>query len=171
MRRLFLVQIFLLLLPLGSAAGQEYRCPEQPAVLVAGGTAELAEQICAAGAKAIDFLARYQLTPKRTIHFNIVEEKIDSHGSVAYGSYDRRSDSIQLMSYAAIHRGASDPTIYGESFDREHYRGAIAHEVTHAIFQQHVQTEQTGTAPQEYLAGAARGFSAPWMCLPGSRGM
>jgi hypothetical protein len=134
------------------ALGQEYRCPDQPKVWVAAAKVDTVEDICSATGQAIRYLARYQLTPKRAIRFNIVEEKIDIHGFLAYGSYDSRKDVIQLMSFPAIIRGAPNPRMYGEPFDQVHYRGAIAHEVTHAIFQHHAQQEQVSTAPQEYLA-------------------
>ncbi len=63
---------------------------------------------------------------------------------------------IQLMSFPAILKGSPKPSMYGEPFDRIHYTGAIAHEVTHAIFQQHVEVEQISSAPQEYLACSAQ---------------
>ena len=156
MRQLIISFLCIVSIFLTSAPGQEYRCPDQPAVIVATEDVETAKNICAAAGRALTYLAQYKLTPKRSIHFKIVEEKIDSHGYIAYGSYDSRSDFIQLMSFDAILQGSSDPRMYGELFDQVHYQGAIAHEVTHAIFQHHAKEEQISTAPQEYLACATQ---------------
>lgn len=148
--------LFLFLLSQQSALAQEHRCAGQPEVVVLVVDTALAKEVCVAVAQAITFLAQYQLIPKRPIRLNIVAEKIDSHGALAYGSYDSRTDLIQILSFTAILKGAREPEMYGEPFDRVHYSGAIAHEVSHAIFQQHVQTEQISTAPQEYLACSAQ---------------
>ncbi len=137
-------------------AAQEFRCDNRPEVVVSAADPAGIEEICASAARAIDFLAKYRLPPKRTIRFEIVEETIDSHGYLAYGCYDSRKDLIRIMSYRAILNGAEDPRMYGEPFDREHYQGAIAHELTHAIFQQHLQIEQPSIAAQEYLAHSAQ---------------
>ena len=134
--------LLLMLLSSTCSFAQGRHCANQPEVVVLTANAEVAEEICYAASRAITFLAQYNLPPKRAISIKIIDEKIDSHGYIAYGSYDSRNDIIQLMSYPAIIKGASDPRMYGEPFDRVHYLGAIAHEVTHAIFQHHVLAEQ-----------------------------
>lgn len=118
--------------------------------------ADAAVEICNAAEKALAFLAPFNLTPKRTITFKIVEEKIDSHGYIAYGCYDSRSDVIQLMSYPSILANSSNPRMYGDAFDRVHYAGAIAHELTHAVVQHNLTAPAVGIAPQEYLAHATQ---------------
>lgn len=150
-----LLILWFLLLP-SSALTQELSCPGLPDVVVASDDKDEIVEICLAAEKAIRFLASYRLTPKRLIHFEIIEEKIDIRGYKAYGSYDSISDRIQLMSYAAILRDAEHPRMYGEPFDRVHYAGAIAHEVAHAVVQHNLKFKPISTGPQEYLAHATQ---------------
>ena len=112
------------------------------------------EYICSASDKAIAFLSQYGLHPKRSITFKIVERTFDSNGYIAFGSYDRQMDVIQLMSYSAIMSNNQSPQMYDQPFDIEHYQGAIAHEITHAIFQHNSRNieDQLTNATQEYLA-------------------
>lgn len=112
------------------------------------------DTICVASFKAIQFLAQYDLHPKRTITIEIVERAIDSNGYVAFGSYNRQTDIIQLMSYAAIISANQSPQMYEQPFDVEHYQGAIAHEITHAVFHHNSRNieDQLTNATQEYLA-------------------
>lgn len=143
--------LFFLLLPIVTFASV-HRCVNQPEVIVYSDNQETIAEICHTSERAIRFLSDYGVTPKRDIRFRIIEERIDSHGYIAYGSYDSRSDSIQLMSYASILAGAENPTMYGEPFDRVHYSGAIAHEVSHAVVQHNLLFKPLSTGPQEYLA-------------------
>ena len=73
---------------------------------------------------------------------------------MAYGSYDRQNESIQLMSLTAVLYSTQEPQMYGQPFDDEHYHGAIAHEVAHAIFHQNSRNieDQLSNVAQEYLA-------------------
>jgi hypothetical protein len=153
--RLVLLVVLFLLLP-ATVRAQEHRCANQPEVVVTTTDSALAEEVCGAAQQAISFLQNFDLAPKRAINFQITDEKIDSHGYSAYGSYDSRSDCIQLMSYAAILASSENPQMYGEPFDKVHYRGAIAHEVTHAVVQHNLKTKPLSTGPQEYLAHATQ---------------
>ncbi len=153
MVKIFMMGLFLALIPQKMVlAGEDYICPEQPEVIVASSNLTVSRQICQASLKAIEFLARIDLLPKRTIRFQIIEGKLDSHGYLAYGSYDSQSDQVLLMSFEAIIKSQQEPQMYGEFFDSVHYSAAIAHEVTHALFQHHIEIKQPGTSAQEYLA-------------------
>ncbi|HEY5674689.1 MAG TPA: DUF6639 family protein [Malonomonas sp.] len=152
MHRVVILQLLLLFLFSAGAAAQETSCENLPEVVVLSGEPAQIAEVCRASELAIAFLAKYGLTPKRSIRFEFVETKIDSHGYIAYGSYDSRSDQIQLMTYAAILANAESPTMYSEPFDRGHYSGAIAHEVAHAVVQHNLQSRRLSNAAQEYLA-------------------
>ena len=156
---------FLLLPTLGST--QELSCPGLPQVIIDSGDKDNKEDIvmiCLAADKAIAFLAEYNLTPKRQIHLKIVDQKIASHGYDAYGSYDSRTDRIHLMAYDAILKGAEKPMMYGEPFDREHYNGAVAHEVAHAVMHHNLTFKPISPGPQEYLA-----YTTQLAVLPSAR--
>ena len=114
----------------------------------------MVSDICIAAEKSFLFLANYKLKPQRLIKIHIVETSISSHEYAAYGSYDRQKDLIQLMSLPAILRNTDSAQMYGQPFDVEHYHGAIAHEITHAIFQHNAGKikEQLTNVAQEYLA-------------------
>ncbi len=113
--------------------------------------------VCEASQKAIDFLARYGLYLKRPVTIQLVETSINNRGYIAFGSYDRSQDKIQLMSYEAIMEGTA-PQMYDQPFDMEHYHGAIAHEIAHAVFQHNTSgiEDQLTNATQEYLAHATQ---------------
>ena len=156
-----LIQFLLLITLVHTASAdsvipQELACVNQPEVIVKPLSDTDYSEICSAAGQAIAFLKRYSLTPRRDIHIELVEERINSHGYIAYGSYDSRSDRIMLMSYAAILSGPEPAMMYGEPFDKVHYAGAIAHEVAHAVVQHNLKTKLLGTSPQEYLAHATQ---------------
>lgn len=153
MLRLFLTSFLLLLIAVPmQVSAEEHTCRNQPEVIVLNDDLHAALEICSVAEKAISFLHGFGLELKQNIYFEVVEERIDSHGYIAYGRYDSRSDRIQLMSYEAILAGSVNPMMYGEPFDRVHYAGAIAHEVAHAVVQHNLKTELLSTGPQEYLA-------------------
>ncbi|NNK56439.1 MAG: hypothetical protein HKP44_03890 [Desulfofustis sp.] len=113
--------------------------------------------VCEASQKAIEFLARYDLHLKRPVTIELVETSINNRGYIAFGSYDRSQDKIRLMSYEAIMAGTA-PQMYDQPFDMEHYHGAIAHEIAHAVFQHNTAgiEDQLTNATQEYLAHATQ---------------
>lgn len=149
---------FLLTALAGSAGANQYNCAKLDFITVSAPDDSMVRDICTASGKAIAFLKRYHLQPKRLITIEIVEDVINSHGYAAYGSYDRQEDLIRLLSLPSILKSSRSPQMYGERFDREHYHGAIAHEITHAIFQQNTGNlkEQLTNAAQEYLAHATQ---------------
>ncbi len=138
----------------GSVGAQQFSCAGLVLIEISAPDDSMVSDICTASGKAIAFLNRYHLQPKRVIKIEIVEGVIDSHGYAAYGSYDRQEDLIQLISLPSILKSSASPQMYDEPFDREHYHGAIAHEITHAIFQHNTENikEQLTNAAQEYLA-------------------
>lgn len=129
-------------------------CPDQPRVEVFGADSETARLICLFAGRALAELERYGLPLQQGIVIDMVEVSIDNHGYIAYGSYDSRIDRILLMSPAAIREGVATPQVYDEPFDDIHYGGAVAHEVAHAVVQQHLQVRPLSPTPQEYLAHA-----------------
>lgn len=127
-------------------------CADHSLVAVRAGDPQEMALICSFAGRAIELLAAYGLAAERRINIEIVDESIDNHGYIAYGSYDSRVDRITLMSLAAVMSMLDDPQMYDEPFDEVHYGGAVAHEVAHAIMQHHLQVKPLSPTPQEYLA-------------------
>lgn len=138
------------------AAVQGSSCLGRPEVVVFSADPRQLNVVCQAAASALDYLAGFQLLPKRSITFDLKDEPIVNEGMPAYGRYDSRSDRIELMSYQAISKHLHQPKMYGEPFDRVHYTGAIAHEVAHAVMQHNLKTRLISPSPQEYLAHATQ---------------
>jgi len=118
----------------------------------------MVDHVCTAASRTIQFLATYQLQPKRTISIEIIEENINQEGYMALGSYDRQRDQIQMISLPALLQSSESPEMYNMPFDEEHYIGAISHELTHAIFHHNATKveEKWNNAAQEYLAHATQ---------------
>jgi len=157
MRLFLLVSVGLLLMwsPPLSTAG--YRgCGDRPEVEVDSDDTSTTANVCTAAGKALTLLAEYGLEPRRPIRIRIIDTAIDNHGYIAYGAYDSRTDTIELMSYDSILEHNAAALMYGEFFDQIHYHGAIAHEIAHAVFHHHSLNLSPGTAPQEYLAHAVQ---------------
>jgi hypothetical protein len=150
--------VLILALAAGNAHAERFHCAGLASIEVTAPDDRLLEDICTASDKAISFLAKYQLHPSRVIKIQIIETAIDHHGYLAYGSYDRQSDLIQLVSLPSILTNIPAPQMYDQPFDREHYHGAIAHEIAHAVFQHNTGEikEQLTNAAQEYLAHATQ---------------
>jgi len=133
---------------------EELNCGGSAFITIVAPNNTINRSVCDASDKAIHFLGQYGLHPKHPITIHLVDKTIDHNGYIAFGSYDRQSGIIQLMSYAAIMRTNQSPQMYDQPFDREHYQGAIAHEVAHAIFHHNSRNveKQLTNASQEYLA-------------------
>lgn len=147
--------LFLFMLPLAAAAAEKH-CSDRSLVIVNSDQEDVRNEICTAAGKGLAFLSQYDLVPKRSITIDIVEEKIDNHGFLAYGRYEGSSDRIELMSYQAIFANNPNPQIFGEPFDHVHYAGVIAHEIAHAVVETYLQRTKFSTTPQEYLAYATQ---------------
>lgn len=129
-------------------------CKKTPLIEITAADESTKRDICSAAGKALDFLSRYNLSLKRSVRIEIVEEAISSSGYIAFGSYDRQKELIRLMSYSSIISKVQSPQMYDQPFDVAHYQGAVAHEVTHAVFHHNSRNveDQLTSAPQEYLA-------------------
>lgn len=160
--KLSIISIFSLIIVsayfVSSAVAIQYGCEEAPGVSISAPNDKMVEHVCKAADRTIRFLRKYQLEPKRAIYIEIIEENINQDGYEAFGSYDRQSDRILMMSLPALLHYSETPEMYNMPFDEEHYLGAIAHEITHAIFHHNATTieEKWNNAAQEYLAHATQ---------------
>lgn len=138
--------------------GYQKHCSDAPEILVLSDTNNRTQVICAGASAALEFLERFGLKPKQQITIEIVTEPIIAYGYDAYGSYNRAEELITLMSYQSIQSTSREPQMYDQPFDLEHYRGAIAHEVAHAVFHHNSSNvkDQLTNATQEYLAHATQ---------------
>ena len=119
---------------------------------------KMVNHVCDAANRAIKFLANYKLYPQKPISIEIIKKLIYLDGYWAFGMYDRQSDRILMMSLPTLLESSRFPEMYNQPFDEEHYVGAIAHEMTHAIFHHNSSTieEKWNNAAQEYLAHATQ---------------
>ena len=140
------------------ASAIQYRCEETPAVSVVAPDDKMVDYVCDAADRALEFLARYELHPRKPISIEIIKKLIYVDGYWAFGLYDRQSDRVLMMSLPALLETSRYPEMYNQPFDEEHYVGAIAHEITHAVFQHNsLQIEDKwNNAAQEYLAHATQ---------------
>ena len=143
---------------LSPAVAIQYSCVETPGVSVSAPNDTMVDHVCNAADKAIKFLAKYKLHPQKLISIEIIKKLIYLDGYWAFGMYDRQSDRILMMSLPALLDTSRFPEMYNQPFDEEHYIGAIAHEITHAIFQHNSSDieEKWNNAAQEYLAHATQ---------------
>ena len=150
------ILLFFPLIVNGAESTEKVYCANHELVTIVSSDGE-PPYVCDATQKAIEFLARYDLHLKRPVTMEIVETSINSRGYIAFGSYDRQLDKIQLMSFKAIMAGQA-PEMYDQPFDLEHYRGAIAHEIAHSVFHHNSEDieDQLTNASQEYLAHATQ---------------
>jgi hypothetical protein len=155
MLRVLSLLLLLFLLPVCSFA-REASCPAPANLISVIAETSAPAEICPAAVRALGFLADYGLKPQRPVRLQLVEHKIAANGADAYGSYDSRSDLIELMSLAAIKAETPPARIYGELFDPVHYAGAVAHEIAHAVVQHNLESKPRSPGPQEYLAHATQ---------------
>jgi hypothetical protein len=144
----------LALILLSSLASAEWHLCGGQRIAVSGASDALRHQVCGAAALTVDFLAGYGLEPKRLVRVSVVDATLQNRSYSAFGSYDRRSDLVQVMSPEAIQRSNPGSEMYGQPLDDDHYLGIVAHEVAHALLEQHSRVEPLpiGMAAQEYLA-------------------
>ncbi|WP_341540370.1 DUF6639 family protein [Marinobacterium mangrovicola] len=113
-------------------------------------------EICQGAREALVFLANYGVTPTGSIQIEVVDSPQEHNGGAAFGSYDRRTGRISLMSMAAISGLEETPKMLGQAMDYEHFRAGVAHEIAHALFHQNGPDAQLSNAAQEYLAYATQ---------------
>lgn len=135
-------------------AAETIVCNNNPNVEVSAQISEIREEVCRATELAIGFLSDYGLVVRRLIRISIVEQPLYNLSYSAYGSYDSRSDLVQVMSPQAIHQTTPAPQVNYQPLDQVQYQSIVAHEVAHALIQQNSQVLPLplGTAAQEYLA-------------------
>jgi hypothetical protein len=140
------------------AVAIQYSCAETPGVSVSAPNDKMVDHVCDAANRAINFLAKYKLHPQKPISIEIIKKLIYLDGYWAFGMYDRQSDRILMMSLPTLLETSRFPEMYNQPFDEEHYIGAIAHEMTHAIFHHNSSDieEKWNNAAQEYLAHATQ---------------
>ncbi|WP_020410853.1 DUF6639 family protein [Hahella ganghwensis] len=131
--------------------GATWVCPYSP-VEIRANEIHHQEVICGAASEALTFLAAYGLVPKKVIAIELTEQSLEHYGYTAFGSYNRETGIVSLMSLEAILHLESVPAMYGQEFDPVHYRGAVAHEIAHAVFHQNSPHSRLANAAQEYLA-------------------
>ena len=134
-----------------------HTCSENKTVEIVFDEQETVVAVCEAAGTALDFLKRYGLDVDFPITIKILEGVIISNDYIAYGSYDRARDVIRLMAFSSIMKGET-ARMYDQPFDLEHYRGAVAHEIVHAVFYHNSPKveDQLTNATQEYLAHATQ---------------
>ncbi|KEA65596.1 hypothetical protein ADIMK_0118 [Marinobacterium lacunae] len=110
------------------------------------------EDLCQGAASALRFLEGYGVKPTRIIDIDIVDRVSEHYGNKALGSYDLENSRILLMSMQDMTEKLAVSTLYGQAFDRIHYRSVVAHEVAHALFHQNSPNARLTNAAQEYLA-------------------
>lgn len=140
------------------ALAHQFSCDEVPGVSVHAPDDKMVDHACDAASRAIELLATYELYPRQRISIEIINKLIYLDGYWAFGMYDRQSNRILMMSLPALLETSRFPEMYNQPFDEEHYVGAIAHEITHAIFHHNsIQIEEKwNNAAQEYLAHATQ---------------
>jgi len=134
-------------------------CDGQP-VEVEGDSRHV-DVVCAASVAALARLAELGLVPERPIRVVLVDAGIVYNGHLAYGQYDGPHERLELMSPAAIASQQPSPTLFGQPIDDVLYAGLVAHELTHAVAQQHMRADKIGSPAQEYLAYAVQLASLP----------
>jgi len=135
------------------ACAETQRC-SNPNIEVSAEHTKIREAVCPASELALNFLARYGLRAKRVVRISVVEQSLQYRSYSACGSYDSRSDLVQVMSPQAIHQTTPSPQMYHQPLDQLYYQGIVAHEVAHALIQQNslIAPQPVGQAAQEYLA-------------------
>ena len=140
------------------AVAIQYSCEETPGVSVSAPNDKMVNHACDAANRAIKFLANHKVYPQKPISIEIIKKLIYLDGYWAFGMYDRQSDLIFMMSLPTLLETSRFTEMYNQPFDEEHYVGAIAHEITHAIFHHNSNPieEKWNNAAQEYLAHATQ---------------
>ncbi len=144
----WLTLVLLLALPIGTAQAES--CVGVRVEIITAVDAQKHKLLCDSATAALSFLARFKLDAAQTIRIAVVEQPLLDQQHPLYGSYDASEDLVRVMSQQAIMAQSESPLIYGQPFGRDHYRGIVAHEIAHAVVQQHAP--DLNRTAQEYLA-------------------
>jgi hypothetical protein len=118
-------------------------------VHVQAANAEDAAAACEAARRALAFLDRYGLSSEQALDVELQARLPPGLRESAVGAYNRRSRRVTVLGYAEfLERG----TWFGLPIDRELHRGAVAHEVAHAVIASQPGAAALALPAHEYIA-------------------
>jgi hypothetical protein len=133
--------------------GQEPVCAACPAILIEpqAFSAQERELIREGATRARDFFHAHGVDLKGAIRLGI--RTADYGGSLPHiGSYSLQQKTIKLLSLRQSLSHSEASSLFGLPIDRALYKSVVAHEIAHAIADQHFAMPTPSLVAQEYLA-------------------
>jgi len=143
---------------LANLAAQE-RCPEAP-VDVTAPSSEERRLACSAAFDALQLLARCGISPRRSLHVQIMSEVRHPFSGGIFGLFDTKQERVLVTQEANIPSLIRD-TPYAKLPQRDFYRSLIVHEVIHGVMHQNLKRPAATHAAYEYPAYALQIESLP----------
>jgi hypothetical protein len=137
----------------------EKRCPGS-LVEVSGTTSGEHSSTCAAANRALQFLERCGMAPKRPIHVAIQDEVHHPHSGLVFGLFDPAKEVVRIARQARLPKLIKQ-TPYAMLPLDAFYASLVVHEVVHALMHQYQSKRATSQAAYEYLAYALQIESMP----------
>lgn len=116
---------------------------------------------CVGAHRAIGFLTIQGLKPRRPIRVAVVDALPSVAGAPLFGLFDPASKKVKILSSRALNSGTGKPDFFGAALDFDIHASFTAHEVTHAILDQHADRYPLDRASHEYLAYAVQYATLP----------
>ena len=109
--------------------------------------------VCSAAADALNLLGRCRITPRWTLHVEIMREVRHPLGRIVLGLLDTRRQRVLVTQEANID-SLIEQTPYAALPRRDFYRSLIVHEVVHGVMDQNLKRAASSHAAYEYPAYA-----------------
>jgi hypothetical protein len=113
------------------------------------------ELICRATVRVQDFFAGYGIDPGAVIRVGPAEEG-SAQTPRHLGLYDLRQRRITLLPYEHARRRDIPDMLFGQEINAALYVSVVAHELAHAIADQHFRQRPAPLVAQEYIAYTAQ---------------
>ncbi len=143
------------------AGADELDCPGAPIFVTTRNGDMSAPDICAPAMWAHAVFARCGIAQARQLTLEIVNRVTHPLGIPIIALFDASRWRIQISTYAVTQGLILPRSVYRQLPMRDVYDSLIVHEVTHAIFREHVGRRRLPVAAHEYVAYAIQVASMP----------
>ena len=116
---------------------------------------------CRGAARALAFLAAHDITASRPIRIQVVDAIDYLNGAPVAGIYDRRAQVVKVLARSAFAASSVGATVFSVGLNDDLYASVFAHEVAHAVVDQHLRGRDVSPAAHEYVAYAVQLSTLP----------